>query len=93
MDGGGDVFIYSRDGALLGQWTPQRVGRPEGIAVWGNDLWLVDPTGDRVYRFTGGAAVRTGRINPTSNFLLNSQNLNSTDIVTDGTKLWVTDDT
>ena len=93
IDGGGDIFVYNRDGATLGQWTPQRVGRPEGITVWGNDLWLVDPTGDRVYRFTGGAAVRTGRVNSNSSFALNAQNLNSTDIVTDGTRLWVTDDT
>ena len=93
IDAGGDIFVYSREGALLGQWTPQRAGRPEGITVWGNDLWLVDPTGDRMYRFTGGAAVRTGRVNATSSFVLNAQNLSSTDVVTDGTRFWVTDDT
>jgi len=93
IDGGGDIFVYSRDGALLGQWTPGRAGRPEGITVWGNDLWLVDPTGDRLYRFTGGAALRAGRVDATSNFRLNAQNLNATDVVTDGTRFWVTDDT
>ncbi|MGV2340833.1 MAG UNVERIFIED_CONTAM: hypothetical protein LVR18_44910 [Planctomycetaceae bacterium] len=80
-------------GPLLGQWTPGRAGRPEGITVWGNDLWLVDPTGDRLYRFTGGAALRSGRVDATSNFRLSAQNLNSTDVVTDGTRFWVTDDT
>ncbi|MFM7057513.1 MAG: tandem-95 repeat protein, partial [Planctomycetota bacterium] len=93
IDGGGDIFVYSREGALLGQWTPGRAGRPEGITVWGNDLWLVDPTGDRLYRFTGGAALRSGRVDATSSFLLNAQNLNATDVVTDGTRFWVTDDT
>ncbi len=93
LDSSGDVFIYDRGGLLLGQWTPLKVGKPEGITVWGNDLWVVDPTADRVYRFTGGASLRTGRINFTSTFLLNRTNLNATDLVTDGTRIWVLDDT
>ena len=93
IDGAGAVYIYNNTGALLGQWTPLNVGKPEGIAVWGNDLWLVDPTSDRVYKFTGGAALRTGRVAASSNFSLNSGNLNSTDIVTDGAHLWVVNDT
>ncbi len=93
IDGAGVVYIYNNTGALLGQWTPLNVGKPEGIAVWGNDLWLVDPTSDRVYKFTGGAALRTGRVAASSNFSLNSGNRNSTDIVTDGAHLWVVNDT
>ena len=93
VDGGGAVFVYDNTGALLGQWTPLGVGKPEGITVWGNDLWLVDPTGDRVYKFTGGAALRTGKVAATSSFALNATNLNSTDIVTDGVHLWVVNDT
>ncbi len=93
MDAVGDVFIYDKSGLLLGQWTPLKVGKPEGITVWGNDLWVVDPTADRVYKFTGGAALRTGKINFTSTFLLNAANLNATDMVTDGTRIWVVDDT
>ncbi|MEQ1825297.1 MAG: Ig-like domain-containing protein [Pirellula sp.] len=92
IDDGGSVFVYDNNGALLGQWQPQNVGRPEGITVWGNDLWLVDPRLDRVFKFTGGAAVRTGRINATSSFPLNSGNLNAMDVVTDGTRLWVVND-
>jgi VCBS repeat-containing protein len=93
VDGGGNVFVYDNNGALLGQWTPQNVGKPEGIAVWGRDLWLVDPTQDRVFKFTGGADLRSGRISATSSFALNSGNLNATDVVTDGAHLWVTNDT
>lgn len=92
MDGSGEVFVYSDAGALLGRWTPQNVGKPEGIAVWGNNLWIVDPTQDRVFFFSGGAALRTGRVNATSSFALNSGNLNATDIVTDGAHLWVVND-
>jgi VCBS repeat-containing protein len=93
VDGGGDVFIYDKNGVTLGQWTPQNVGKPEGIAVWGNNLWIVDPINDRVYFFANGATLRSGRINPTSSFALNSGNLNATDMVTDGSHLWVVNDT
>ncbi len=93
IDGGGTVFVYDKNGTLLGSWLPQNVGKPEGITVWGNDLWLVDPSGDRVYFFRAGAAVRTGRVSATSSFALNSGNLNATDLVTDGVKIWVVNDT
>ena len=93
IDSVGDVFVYSREGVFLGSWTPQKVGKPEGIAVWGNDLWLADPSTDRIYRFAGGAAVRSGRINVTSSFALNTANLSVTDMVTDGVSIWTVDDT
>jgi hypothetical protein len=87
------MFIYTNTGTLLGQWTPRNVGRPEGVTVWGNDLWVVDPAGDRVYRFAGGALLRTGRVTPTSSFALNAGNLDAKDLVTDGTSIWVVNDT
>jgi hypothetical protein len=93
VDAGGDVFVYDNTGRSLGQWAPQNIGKPEGIAVWGSNLWVVDPTTDRVYFFAGGANLRSGRINPTSSFALNGGNLNATDVVTDGSHLWVVNDT
>jgi hypothetical protein len=93
VDAGGNMFIYTNTGTLLGQWTPRNVGRPEGVTVWGNDLWVVDPAGDRVYRFAGGALLRTGRVTPTSSFALNAGNLDAKDLVTDGTSIWVVNDT
>ncbi len=93
VDGGGTVFVYDNRGALLGQWTPQNVGKPEGITVWGNDLWVVDPTNDRVYLFAGGALLRSGKVAATSSFPLNGSNGNSTDLVTDGSRIWVLNDT
>jgi VCBS repeat-containing protein len=38
VDSGGNVFVYTNTGTLLGQWTPRGAGRPEGVTVWGNDL-------------------------------------------------------
>ncbi len=93
MDLSGTVFVYDNSSNLLGQWTPQNVGKPEGITVWGNDLWLVDPGQDKVFKFTGGANLRSGKVNATSSFALNSGNLNATDLVTDGSHLWVVNDT
>ena len=92
-DSGGNVFVYTNTGTLLGQWTPRGAGRPEGVTVWGNDLWVVDPSGDRVYKFTGGALLRSGRVAPTSSFLLNAANRDPKDLVTDGTSVWVVNDT
>ena len=54
---------------------------------------MVDPNNDRVYFFSGGANLRTGRVSATSSFALNSGNLNSTDVVTDGAHLWVVNNT
>jgi VCBS repeat-containing protein len=93
VDGGGDVFIYDNTGRTLGEWTPQNVGKPEGIAVWGSNVWVVDPVSDRVYYFAAGANLRSGRVSPTSSFPLNGANLNATDIVTEGAHLWVVNDT
>lgn len=93
VDSGGTVFVYNNAGALLGQWQPQNVGKPEGVTVWGSDLWLVDSGQSRVFKFAGGANLRTGRVAATSSFALNSGNLNPTDLVTDGAHVWVTNDT
>lgn len=93
VDLGGNVFVYDKSGTLLGQWTPQNVGKPEGITVWGNNLWIVDPSQDRVFYFAGGANLRSGRVAPTSSFALNSANVDSTDLVTDGSHLWVVNNT
>lgn len=93
IDLGGTIFVYNNTGTLLGSWVPTNVGKPEGITVWGNDLWLVDPNSDRVHVFIGGATRRSGRVAATSSFALNSGNLNSTDIVSDGAHLWVLNDT
>lgn len=93
IDTSGAVFVYDNSANLLGTWSPQNIGKPEGITVWGNDLWLVDPSQDKVFLFSGGANLRTGKVNATSSFALNSGNLNSTDLVTDGSHLWVLNDT
>ncbi|MGN6544931.1 MAG: tandem-95 repeat protein [Aureliella sp.] len=93
IDAGGTVFVYDNQGTLLGQWQARNIGKPEGITVWGNDLWLVDSSQDRVFKFAGGASLRSGRADATSSFALSGANLDAKDLVTDGTHLWVVNDT
>ncbi|MCA9135963.1 MAG: tandem-95 repeat protein [Planctomycetales bacterium] len=93
VDQRGEVYVYNGDGGFLGQWRVDRVGSPEGITVWGNDLWIVDANNDNVHRFVGGANFRSGRVEANSTFPLNGANRDATDIVTDGEHLWVVNDT
>ncbi len=92
VDQDGEVFVYDDKNGLLGSWEVKGVDKPEGVTVSGNDLWVVDRETDRVYFFENGALRRSGRANPTSNFKLERDNRNPMDLVTDGTHVWVVDD-
>jgi hypothetical protein len=52
----------------------------------------VDSRSDRIYYYANAASRTSGSQTATSNFLLNSQNVNPKDLVTDGTYLWVVND-
>ena len=93
VDTKGNVTVYDNTGSMLGTWLAQNLSKPEGITVSGNDLWIVDNGTDRVYKFTNGANVRSGRVAATSSFALNSANTSPMDLVTDGTRIWVLNDT
>ena len=64
----------------------------EGIATNGTDVWIVDAKQDKVFRYTNAAGLLSGSQNAASSFSLNSGNANPKDIVTDGTSLWVVND-
>ncbi len=93
VDDKGEVFIYDNDHMMLGSWEVKSVDKPEGVTIHGNDLWIVDRSQDRVYFFQNGALLRTGEASPTSSFGLNRANRNPLDLVTDGTHIWVVNDT
>ena len=63
----------------------------QGIATNGTDVWVVDAYADKVYRYTDAANRIDGSPNVASSFSLNKSNKSSTDMVTDGTSLWVVD--
>src|SRR5262249_16289150 len=83
-------------GSLLGSWTAgglPKNAKPEGIATNGTDVWIVESSSDKVYRYAGAASRLSGTQAAASNFSLNSGNVSPTDIVTDGQSFWVVDDT
>jgi hypothetical protein len=89
------VYVYTNHGVLLGSWAVgglNLTAQIEGIATNGNDIWIVDAKQDKVFRYTGAASRLSGSQNAASSFSLNSANSNPKDIVTDGTSIWVVND-
>ncbi len=78
-------------GIAMGSWIANGGGSTEGIAVWGNDVWTVSPNTDRVYRFQDGARTLSGSLTASDSFALAPNNTQPTGIVTNGTRLWVSD--
>ncbi len=92
VDANKNVYVYDRNGNLLGSWTAGSLvsnASVQGVASNGTDVWIVDAKADKVYRYTGAASRLSGSQAAASSFSLNSGNSNPTDIVTDGTYLWV----
>ena len=95
VDANKKVYVYNTGGALLGSWTAGSLASNatvEGIATNGTDIWIVDAQQDKVFRYTGAASRLSGSQNAASSFNLNSSNTSPKDIVTDGTTLWVVND-
>jgi hypothetical protein len=93
VDNNRKVFVYDTSGGLLGSWTAGTLAnnaQPQGIATNGTDVWIVDGKSDKVFKYTGAAMRLSGSQNANSNFALNSGNRSPTDIVTDGSHFWVT---
>jgi sugar lactone lactonase YvrE len=94
-----NVYVYTPGGTLLGSWSAGGLSSSAtltGIATNGTDIWLVDSSAGKVYKYTGAASRLSGSQNAASSFsLVNGKkgNTNPQDIVTDGTSLWVVDGT
>jgi sugar lactone lactonase YvrE len=94
-----NVYVYSPSGTLLGSWSAGGLSSSAtltGIATNGTDIWLVDSTADKVYKYTGAATRLSGSQSAASSFSLVSGkkgNTNPQDIVTDGSSFWVVDGT
>lgn len=93
VDEKGEVFVYDASNRLLGSWEAKRVDKPEGITVHGNDLWIVDRGTDKVFFFRNGALRLHGSANPTSGFHLDRANRQAMGLTTDGSSLWVVNNT
>jgi hypothetical protein len=100
VDANKNVYVYSSSGTLLGSWSAGGLSSSAnltGIATNGTDIWLVDSSSDKVYKYAGAASRLSGSQNAASNFSLSvhghSGNGNPQDLVTDGTSFWVVDGT
>ncbi len=95
VDANRNVYVYNNSGGLLGSWTAGTLASNatvEGIATNGTDIWIVDAKSDKVFKYTGAASRTSGTQYAASSFKLNSGNTSPKDIVTDGTSLWVVND-
>jgi hypothetical protein len=100
VDANKTVYVYSPGGTLLGSWSAGGLSSSAqltGIATNGTDIWLVDSSADKVYKYSGAASLRSGSQAAASSFSLavhgHSGNGNPQDLVTDGTSFWVVDGT
>jgi DNA-binding beta-propeller fold protein YncE len=100
VDANKNVYVYSPSGTLLGSWSAGGLSSSAqltGIATNGTDLWLVDSSADKVYKYTGAASRLSGSQSAVSSFSLSvhghSGNGNPQDLVTDGASFWVVDGT
>jgi hypothetical protein len=90
------VYVYNTSGGLLGSWTAGSLpnnANVQGITTNGTDVWIVDAQGDKVYRYTNAASRLSGSQNAASSFNLNNGNKDATDLVTDGSSIWVLNNT
>jgi DNA-binding beta-propeller fold protein YncE len=99
VDSNKNVYVYSSSGTLLGSWSAGGLNSTAtltGIATNGTDIWLVDSSAAKVYKYSGAASLLSGSQSASSSFkLANGKNADSNpqDIVTDGTSFWVVDGT
>jgi hypothetical protein len=95
VDSNKNVYVFDTNGGLLGSWAAGSLPAKtdlQGISVNGTDVWIVDAKGDKVYRYANAAGLLSGTATAASSFSLNSSNANPTDLVTDGTSIWVVND-
>jgi hypothetical protein len=101
VDANKNVYVYDNHGVLQGSWTAGGLSSSAtltGIATDGNNIWLVDSSADKVYKYTGGTGSGANRLSGSqtaaSSFSLvngHNGNTNPQDLVTDGTSFWVVD--
>jgi uncharacterized delta-60 repeat protein len=94
----GQVAVQGPTGAFQGSWVALdeqslSLAQITGIATDGADVWVVDASTDRVYRYAEAGLQVSGLAIATSSFALYAGNLSPSDLTTtDGSRLWVTDD-
>ena len=97
VDGSKNIYVYDNHGVLKGSWSAGGLSSSAqltGITTNGTDIWLIDSSAGKVYKYAGAASRLSGSQSAASSFsLVNGKNGNSNpqDLVTDGTSFWVVD--
>src|SRR5262249_23140444 len=63
VDANKNVSVYSPGGTLLDSWSAGGLSSSAqltGIVTNGTDIWLVDSSADKVYKYTGAASLLSG---------------------------------
>jgi hypothetical protein len=94
LDKNKTVGMYEPDGTFLGSWTADGLGKePEGIALDGQDMWVVDRGAKKLFWYEGAASNSHGVTDrPEWSFTLPSALDKPKGVTTDGTKLWIVED-
>jgi hypothetical protein len=95
VDANKNVYVYGPSGNLLGSWSAGSIPGSldiQGVTTNGTDVWIVDAKSDKVFKYAGAATRLSGSQNAAGSFSLNKSNTNPKDLVTDGTYLWVVND-
>jgi hypothetical protein len=93
LDDNKNIYLHNANGTSAGQWKAGDLGSaPEGIAVSGQDVWIVDSGSDKIYWYDNGATWTSGTHTATKTFTLNSAITNAKGIATDGDRLWLVND-
>jgi protocatechuate 3,4-dioxygenase beta subunit len=98
LDADKGVYVYKADGTKLGAWTASDLGSfysgsaPEGIALDGNDLWIVDRATKKLHWYDEAGSRVSGSNTAERTFSLASSITAPKGMTTDGTYLWLVDD-
>ncbi|HUE74874.1 MAG TPA: S8 family serine peptidase [Pirellulaceae bacterium] len=96
VDANKKVYVYDASGGLLGSWTAGSLSSTaalHGITTNGTDVWIVDTKSDKIFKYAGAADRLSGSQSAASSFKLNSGNVTAKGLVTDGTSIWVANNT
>ena len=93
LDRDKSVYVYGADGTTKGSWVAGGLGKePEGIALDGQNIWIVDRSAAKVFWYQNAASNLSGTDNAEKSFALAAAIDKAKGITTDGTSLWIVED-
>ncbi len=91
IDAAGQIAVARADGTPLGSWQASGIRHAVGIAVVGNDIWILDGATHRVERFVAAVGRTAGGQAAQGGFALAAADGSATGLVGDGANFWVSD--